>query len=166
MSNPNDLMPDLDSLLEETTTPGYDPKEVYERALAELRAVPNPPFDLKMTQLSNEQLAEVLHQFSAYLAFLEEKIGRWSALKHAYEHDLEVTSARLYLAFRQEKMTEKEREARIRQDDLHRSIEQSLARYRAYLAIALGRRKAYLHLLEATKNEALRRNMALKYGVE
>ena len=162
----NELLPDIDGLLEDSAVPEYDPREVYQRALAELQAVPEPPFDLKMTQLSGEQLAEVIARFGAYLAFLEEKIGRWSALKEAYAHDLEVTEARLYLTLRQEKMTEKEREARIRQDSLHKSIARSLARYRAYLAIALGRRKAYLHLLEAAKNEAMRRNMALKYGVE
>ena len=166
MSNANELLPDFDALLEDTDVPPYDPEEVYRRALAELKAIPEPPFDLKMTQLSNAELAEVLARFGAYLAFLEEKIGRWNALKEAYGHDLETTAARLYLALRQEKMTEKEREARILQDDLHKSIAESLARYRTYLAIALGRKRAYQHLPEAAKNEALRRNMAIKYGIE
>ena len=166
MSDPRNMAPDLSGMLEDGVDPAYDPREVYERALAELSSVPNPPFDMKLTQLSGEQLAEVLYEFAAYLAFLDEKIGRGSALKHAYEHALETSKARLYLAFRQEKMTEKEREARIQQDSLHQSIERHLARYNAYLAIAQGRRRAYLHLLEAAKGEAMRRNMAIKYGVE
>jgi len=166
MVDPREMAPDLGSLLEEEAAPRFDPEEVYERAVAELSSVPKPPFDLKMTQLSGEQLAEMMSQFAGNLAFLEEKIGRWGALKHAYEHDAEVNAAQLYLTLRQEKLTEKEREARIANDESHMAIQQSLARYRAYLAIAQGRRKAYLHLLEAAKNEALRRGMALKYGVE